>query len=744
MNEQKQPQSLPNWLPLLILAITIALLFYRLLIGEVLFWGLPALQFTPWRVFAQSELGAGRLPLWNPYNGGGAPLIANYQSAIFYPPNLLTMPIPAAPQLIGWLGMLHLLLAGVGMWVFLGAIGCNRLGRGVGAIAFALNTAVVARFGTTPMVDVAAWLPWLMFGAVRIIHRPGLLNLATLALITAFLLLAGHAQWAFYSFVLTGFAALYLAFRERVGVRPLIFFGVALTLGAALAAIQLAPTAELQRQSQRSEGANEDFALNYSMETPLLITLFSPNFFGNPGDGSYQLNGVYFETAAYAGMLPLIVALATVLQYLRKLRGSSSDPLRRWIPFFLLAALIPILFAFGRNSALYLFLFRYAPTFSLFQAPVRWLLLSVFSVSALAGIGLTLWRVDRFYRMRGRLLVTAAVVVTGLALILRLASTTVVSSGLLELGIFLSATAILLLMQPRPDRPIWRAWAVAVLVFVAADLAWANRASNPTIDARFYESPSPALPTTAARTFTPETQLEDLQFGQLLQFKDYRVAGQRSIEYRAAGLPNMNIFEKINTFNTFEPLRPAGIEKFTRLLNDHPAPNLFQTAAIAKAGVPDAPRFWLVPTVIGSGDAIQSISDPSWNPYATAFLEGDAPTFRGQVQGAVTLTRETPQLLELQVQASDRAALILAETWYPGWRAAVNGETVPIYRANGAFRAVIIPAGAAQPVTVTLVYDPPVFKVGAVVSLIAALITLALVIAGLVATSRVGSSRQRR
>ncbi len=773
MNESKR--AFPNWLPLLILAITIALLFYRLLIGEVLFWGLPALQFVPWRTLAQSELSAGRFPLWNPFNGGGAPLIANYQSAVFYPPNLLTLPIPGA-GMIGWLGMLHLLWAGVGMWAFLGALGCNAPGRGVGAIAFALNTAVVARFGTTPMVDVSTWLPWLMFGMVRLITRPNLFNLAVLALFTALILLAGHAQWAFYSLALTGVGALYLSLRNRSGLRPLVLFAGALILGAALAAIQLAPTAELQRQSQRSEGADETFALNYSYETPLLITLFNPNFFGNPGDGSYQLNGVYFEMTAYTGMFPLIVALATILQYLRSLprkirenrkplsptlspqagkrsqysdgspsslggrdlgRGQTADPLRRWIPFFTLVIVITLLFAFGRNSPLYLFLFRYVPTFNLFQAPVRWLLLMVFGISTLAGIGLTLWRVDRFYWMRSRLMLTAAAVVTVLALVLRFASESAVFGGLLELGLLLTISAILLVGQPRPDHPRWHIWAIVLLMFVAGDLLWANRLSNPTINARFYDAP--ATEPSKSRTFRTDKALEEVQFGEFLRFKDYRVAGERSADYRAARLPNMNILEKLDTFNTFEPLRPAGIEKFTKLLNEHPAPNLFLAAGIPTAEQPDARRFWFVPTVVGTQDAFKSMSDPTWNPATSAFLEGDAPTFRGDSSGQILSVRETPQAIEMQIQTNGRVALVMADTWYPGWRATVNGENVPIYRANGAFRAVIIPAATTQPITISLLYDPPAIKIGAALSLIAAIVLLMLLV-----IARVGLARQRQ
>ncbi len=39
------------------------------------------------------------------------------------------------------------------------------------------------------------------------------------------------------------------------------------------------------------------------------------------------------------------------------------------------------------------------------------------------------------------------------------------------------------------------------------------------------------------------------------------------------------------------------------------------------------------------------------------------------------------------------AWLLITDTWYPGWRATVNREPVPILQANGAFRAVPVPPG---------------------------------------------------
>src|SRR5579859_3376643 len=242
---------IPIWLPLALLAATLAILFYRLLLGDVLFWGLSSLQFYPWRQFAVSELQAGRLPLWNPYNGAGAPLLANYQSALLYPPNLLSFFLIPGPQAMGLLAVAHLFWAGLGAYLYGRELALPRFACAAGMLAYALNGAVVARLGTQPMVDVAAWLPWLLLAAERILRRPSPSTAALLTVCAALQLLAGHAQWTFYSLLLVAVYVFYRMFVTPVGIvrfRTLALIGGSIALAFGLAAIQLLPTAELQRE----------------------------------------------------------------------------------------------------------------------------------------------------------------------------------------------------------------------------------------------------------------------------------------------------------------------------------------------------------------------------------------------------------------------------------------------------------------------------------------------------------------
>ena len=94
--------------------------------------------------------------------------------------------------------------------------------------------------------------------------------------------------------------------------------------------------------------------------------------------------------------------------------------------------------------------------------------------------------------------------------------------------------------------------------------------------------------------------------------------------------------------------------------------------------------------------------------------------------GGAQVTRYSPTAIDVQVNAPDAGYLVLSETWYPGWSATVNGQAAHIEQVDGVFRAVPVPAGAAE---VQLRYWPSswtwglvMLAVGVVLVVIAAVI----------------------
>jgi uncharacterized membrane protein YfhO len=68
----------------------------------------------------------------------------------------------------------------------------------------------------------------------------------------------------------------------------------------------------------------------------------------------------------------------------------------------------------------------------------------------------------------------------------------------------------------------------------------------------------------------------------------------------------------------------------------------------------------------------------------------------------------------LKVEAEAPAWVVVAQNYYPAWKARVDDRAAPIRRANYTFQAVEVPAGKH---TVTLQYEDKVFRLGLAISL---------------------------
>ncbi|MBF8297602.1 MAG: hypothetical protein HW395_259 [candidate division NC10 bacterium] len=142
------------------------------------------------------------------------------------------------------------------------------------------------------------------------------------------------------------------------------------------------------------------------------------------------------------------------------------------------------------------------------------------------------------------------------------------------------------------------------------------------------------------------------------------------------------------------------------------------------------PRAFLVyrtQVLRNGGEAARALRDPNFDPSDVVLLEEEGAALSGPVDPAPTVRISDYQPERVVVEASSRydGILILADSWFPGWKATVNGIPVKILRGNLLLRAVPIPAGHHQ---VIFRYDPLSFRLGAIVSGLALFIAASLVI----------------
>lgn len=597
-------------------------LFWRWVFqGQVLFWGTSLLQFWPWHHLVKMSLLAGEWPLWNPSLGNGTPLLANLQTAFFYPPNFLYLLLPIEHGLTLSV-LLHLILAGLLMYLYTRYLGLEPFPAAVAALTYMFSGYIVGRTQFVTMINAAAWFPLLLLLSDRLAVRRHRLNILWLGLTLAVQLLAGHAQLWFYGLWLIGPYVIFRIWQEnkrKANDHLLRSFGyavmsllAAVVLAILLAAVQLLPTAEFTTQSLRGSGAERIFALTYSFWPWRLLTLLAPNFFGHPADGSYWGYANYWEDHAYLGILPLLLALVAIWDYgMRQAWGPGSAPASeaktaqfwRVVPFF--AALFPIslILATGWNTPIYLAVFRFVPGFGFFQAPARLLIWYTLAMAILAGIGAQSFKLTPSSRRGwGRLLVGAVgLTIAGVAgnFILTGRSQTFLTATLL-LGLWLIAAVGLLLMRPRKwailsaATPLAQSreaiWQWAVLILVAFDLLWAAWPLIPTMPATLFRQP------TASADFL-KTQPGGYRFFVDEKF-DYATKFDRYFRFAAFGpndmaywqglketlIPNLGVYTGLASANNYDPLVVGRWQRLTDLIKEADAASRVRLLALLNIG----------------------------------------------------------------------------------------------------------------------------------------------------------------
>jgi hypothetical protein len=137
------------------------------------------------------------------------------------------------------------------------------------------------------------------------------------------------------------------------------------------------------------------------------------------------------------------------------------------------------------------------------------------------------------------------------------------------------------------------------------------------------------------------------------------------------------------------------------------------------------PRAYLAPTAarVAPERTLEAMRQ-GWDPRQTAFVADTAQVVlpAGPLQGDARVTRHAPDRVEVRARASRPALLVLADNYYPGWRATVDGRETPVYLANHTFRGVVVPAGEH---TVVFTFEPDDQRTGLWVSLAVALLLCA-------------------
>jgi hypothetical protein len=203
--------------------------------------GASAWQMVPWAEVVHGEIANGMLPMWTPYQGAGAPLAANAQSAVFDP---LTLAVNLHPTPLTWdLSFLVVFLLGAGAtYLFLRSLGLSLLAALAGTTAFIMS-GYFATGNNLPFVRLYFYIPVLLLLADKVIASGRLRWVVAFATVVGACILGGMLEVALFVFTITLVYALYRLIRAPRRWAAAIRLGGGTALGFLLAAPLLVPFA---------------------------------------------------------------------------------------------------------------------------------------------------------------------------------------------------------------------------------------------------------------------------------------------------------------------------------------------------------------------------------------------------------------------------------------------------------------------------------------------------------------------
>ena len=706
--------------------------------------GFDIIRMTfPWKEFAIKSLETWEIPLWNPYNFSGTPFLANFQSGVFYPFNLLMLIFGIAS---GWVIYIiaQPILAGIFTFLFLRQNNLSKAASVFGAITFAFSSYMVVWLQYGIIGHAALWLPLILF----LINK----NIKKFTILTSFLLissltlsiLAGYIQISIYVFIFSLTYLIYKIISEKKKFLLITNYIPIFVLPFFLSSFQLVPTLELFSQSARS---------NYSMDAiknlliPLhhIVTTFVPDFFGNPATRNYWLNGTYIEKVTYIGVLPLFFIFISFFQKKSK-------------PYWFFFSWILFVYLFTLNTPFGVFVNSLHVPFISTGIPTRIIFLFSFSASVLSAIGLNSWLKERKITYWPFIIVGFIhfflwifVLIAPYFLKYSWISDLSVSKKNLILPSFIFILSLLALVPFRKYKNI----AIIILIIIVFDLFYFFNKITPFSPAQFLYPQTKVFnvikklgridrswgygsgyietnfqthekiysaegydPLIIKRYMELVTMARDGKIPKIIPRSDVNIPQDgkslRENVYRKKLLDLLGIkyitFKDDSLSNRWQPNNEVfPKDQYSLIWQDSPW-QIYENNEVL-------PRYFLTDSFVVENDKEKILAKlyDDKRDARTVILEEELKIPIQKGEGEVKLQNYSPNKITFSVDTNSNSILFLSDNFFPGWKVYVDNKINKIYRANYSFRAVPVLKGKHR---VEFIYSPDSFKIGFIMSLI--------------------------
>lgn len=634
--------------------------------------------FHPWMEFSKNSLQKMEIPLWNPYTYCGMPFMANMQSGVFYPLNVMFWLTDFVSAYKIYL-FLHFFLTGLFMYLLLRDFKLDNGQALVGAVLWTFSGSIVTRLEFLSVLSTTIWLPLEFLVVRKLIDNANKKNIILLSLVFAIQFFAGHPQEMSYGI---SFLTCYVLYQTiaRKKMKILLNYTLAGLLAIFLSAVQLLPSFEFTLNSARYQGesvwSKEEKAKYLSLEPGNFYNVLYPSFHDDMK--KKQNNSTkpehFWITRHYIGILGFVLAILGFF-YFREKTG-----------WFLLVLLMLCLFlAPGKYSPLYNFLYNFFTPLRMVRHIGTIMYIVTFILCVFSTFGL------KFTRKKSLAIMCLCIIFAELYLYSR--------------NLFLVTSGEIFYTESKKNNFLVKN--KGLHRFVHTPLTYYG---NLQISAknifdysikyrdRFYGNVN-----IIHKLFNFYGQ--DTEPDRFITFAD-KVFSKTSLDdaSRLFGLANVRYvlsYKKINT------------EKYKEVLFDdfyiYENKTYLPRASVVENAVVKKKEY-----------VLNYLDSDKFNPYRSIVIEEDEillpdKNHRRLNKKDVKIIDYQPSIIKFETITDSPAWLLLNDAFYPGWKSFIDNKQVKIYRANYLFRAINLPVGRHL---VTFRYEPFSYKLGKIISLL--------------------------
>ncbi|MCH7952239.1 YfhO family protein, partial [Patescibacteria group bacterium] len=632
------------------------------------------------------------------------------------------------------------------MWLFTRELGLSKPAAALASVSFAFSGYMVIWFELNTVGHAALWLPLILWGIERWIKTKKYRYIFPLIFGQTASMLAGHLQTTVYVFAVAAAFFLFRVIKKRKRKKKIILpFIVSMVVSLILASPQLLPTLRFMSLTPRGTQADEQIFTHFILPAKHLITFFAHDYYGNPAVENFW--GVdYGEFMGFFGVVALFFAIVAI----SNLKTSE-------VKFFAILAVVALLFALP-TPLVHLLRISKLPILST-SAPSRTLFIVQVSGAILAGFG-----VEHWLKRKAKLKAAAA-----LLAVVFLSAWTVAAFGLWRsadagqaanwkvtlrnlippTSVFAVTIAMALFAQrwgTKARKHLMKVSFMLIFLLALVEYSYFANKFQTFSERRFFFPQSPIYEFLRERSKkSPDRFFGDytasVTSNSWVPYRVYGVEGYDSLYLRRFGellaasedgmIPKSIPRSDANLVKNQDDARRRRLQdlmgvKYILDKNDNPQsdwepdPHRFpperyqliwqQGKFKVYENTQALPRAFLVNNYLVETDAqeiIDKIFDPEFDLKTTLILEEEMSQELSASEGSLEFISYSPNTVELKVETPTRQLLFLSDAFYPGWVATVDGEETKIYRANYAFRAIVVPLGSH---TVIFKYKPKLLQ----------------------------------